>query len=163
MDYYPSYTDSLYLEHHGVKGQKWGVRRYQNKDGSLTDAGKKHIGIKEKVGNKLNQAKEKLKNAGKVYADYSHERAKQLGKVDWSDNLNYRVQNWDWHTPTHEVAHNIATNRGLDYIYKKHGDAGFWGCALTDIAFETAVTMGVNALMKPASDYYEKHKIDDDD
>lgn len=31
----------LYLEHHGIKGMKWGVRRYQNKDGSLTAAGKK--------------------------------------------------------------------------------------------------------------------------
>jgi len=31
--------DELY--HHGIKGQKWGVRRYQNKDGSLTPAGKK--------------------------------------------------------------------------------------------------------------------------
>lgn len=29
------------LYHHGVKGMKWGVRRYQNKDGTLTDAGKK--------------------------------------------------------------------------------------------------------------------------
>ena len=29
------------LQHHGVKGQKWGVRRYQNKDGSLTAEGKK--------------------------------------------------------------------------------------------------------------------------
>lgn len=29
------------LYHHGIKGQKWGVRRYQNKDGSLTAAGKK--------------------------------------------------------------------------------------------------------------------------
>lgn len=28
------------LYHYGVKGQKWGVRRYQNEDGSLTDAGK---------------------------------------------------------------------------------------------------------------------------
>lgn len=29
------------LIHHGVKGQKWGVRRYQNEDGSLTNAGKR--------------------------------------------------------------------------------------------------------------------------
>ena len=29
------------LTHHGIKGQKWGVRRFQNKDGSLTPAGKK--------------------------------------------------------------------------------------------------------------------------
>ena len=29
------------LRHHGIKGQKWGIRRFQNKDGSLTPAGKK--------------------------------------------------------------------------------------------------------------------------
>lgn len=32
--------NSNYLEHYGVKGMKWGVRRYQNKDGSLTNSGK---------------------------------------------------------------------------------------------------------------------------
>lgn len=32
--------DSVYLAHHGVKGQKCGVRRYQNPDGSLTDEGR---------------------------------------------------------------------------------------------------------------------------
>lgn len=33
--------ENTYLYHHGIKGQKWGVRRYRNKDGSLTPAGKK--------------------------------------------------------------------------------------------------------------------------
>lgn len=32
-------NDELY--HHGIKGQKWGIRRFQNEDGSLTEAGKK--------------------------------------------------------------------------------------------------------------------------
>lgn len=36
-----TYMNELY--HYGIKGQKWGVRRYQNKDGSLTEAGKKRI------------------------------------------------------------------------------------------------------------------------
>lgn len=31
------------LVHYGVKGMKWGVRRFQNKDGSLTDAGKRRL------------------------------------------------------------------------------------------------------------------------
>jgi hypothetical protein len=31
-----------YLMHHGVKGQKWGVRRYQNKNGTYTNSGKTH-------------------------------------------------------------------------------------------------------------------------
>lgn len=34
-----AYPNELY--HHGIKGQKWGVRRYQNPDGSLTPAGRK--------------------------------------------------------------------------------------------------------------------------
>ena len=39
-DFNPNDMNELY--HHGILGQKWGVRRFQNKDGSLTGLGKKH-------------------------------------------------------------------------------------------------------------------------
>mgnify|MGYP003589323431 CR=1 FL=1 len=36
--------ERLYLAHYGIKGMRWGVRRYQNYDGSYTEAGKKRYG-----------------------------------------------------------------------------------------------------------------------
>ena len=42
------YTPSNELAHSGVKGMRWGIRRYQNEDGSLTEAGKKRYSSAKK-------------------------------------------------------------------------------------------------------------------
>lgn len=47
------------LMHHGVRGMKWGVRRFQNKDGTLTAAGKKRY---EKEMAKLKEEEKVIKN-----------------------------------------------------------------------------------------------------
>jgi hypothetical protein len=60
--------DNNQLYHWGIKGMKWGVRRYQNEDGSLTAAGKKRmsegdIQSGKRVLDESSQMANKLKNA----------------------------------------------------------------------------------------------------
>ena len=58
-----NYAHSDELCHHGVKGQKWGVRRYQNADGSLTAAGKRRS-VAEAQKQSEKQKKLDVKNRG---------------------------------------------------------------------------------------------------
>lgn len=53
------YESNNYLQHFGIKGMKWGVRRYQNKDGSLTGSGKRRYDY-EDSGTKGNTKKRNL-------------------------------------------------------------------------------------------------------
>ena len=57
-----------FLMHHGIKGMRWGVRRFQNKDGSLTPAGKKRYDVDiEGAKRNLEKAKQAEKQAKRDY------------------------------------------------------------------------------------------------
>ena len=75
------------LRHHGIKGQKWGVRRYQNSDGSLTIMGKLRYGSSkdyQELGDKVAKADSFIKTAKKYQAEKDHKEYNDKIKTDLS-------------------------------------------------------------------------------
>lgn len=82
------YSGSDFLCHHGIKGQKWGIRRFQNSDGSLTAAGKERYLSNTQVNSAAKAISELYKTInsfeygtiinGKRYGE------EELSEVDWS-------------------------------------------------------------------------------
>ena len=71
--------ENLELKHWGVKGMKWGIRRYQNKDGSLTRAGKK------RQADNLEKARQAKKAKQDEIREREEKRSKLLKSTDASE------------------------------------------------------------------------------
>lgn len=76
MWYIAQDSGTAYIAHHGILGQKWGIRRYQNKDGSLTPEGKMRarqgLDSIEKIASKGQKKAAGTITRGRVAGDVAH-------------------------------------------------------------------------------------------
>ena len=108
-----------YLAHHGIKGQKWGIRRYQNEDGSLTQLGRQRRGIpdksvRDKIKDKVSQHKEKKAAKAKESEAEKHEALKQHVRKHPSRLYKYRTEFSD--EEIRDLTNKIKTDSALKDI-----------------------------------------------
>ena len=87
-NYRITYSNSL--SHHGIKGQHWGQRRYQNEDGSLTDAGRARYNVGDArraalTGGLIGYAHYRRTHSGRneAIAEYKREKSKKATERDF--------------------------------------------------------------------------------
>ena len=142
-EYYGIHYDSV-IEHHGIKGQKWGVRRYQNPDGTLTEEGKKHIRAVTKDYDFT------LKKGAKLY------RVSTTGKDPIEDNKKYVSLSKEERAKWEEVL-------GRAYLRRNQLTYNVSYKTTKDIRVASATTQGkVFTDMMLDKKFSEKSKIDTD-
>lgn len=86
--------ESSYLSHHGIKGQQWGVRRFQNDDGTLTEEGRRRYlkgydQVEKKADEDIKRAESQIadieKNGWNAKSAFSKQFVKQLRDADMMD------------------------------------------------------------------------------
>ena len=135
------------LEHHGILGQKWGIRRYQNEDGSLTEEGKKRY---EKIEDQIKK-KALLEEQGIALANYGNLSEGRKHSEDTYLSRSIRMRN-------------IANKKEVNKLIKSLEESGYfnqvYGKNLTFDDYKKNIEMqAVNSYIKK----YGQMKISDHD
>ncbi len=108
------YSQNTYLAHYGVKGQKYGVRRYQNKDMSLTEEGRIHYGVGPARAIKGAIEKHKAKKEAERKAAEEAER-KHLEEL-WMDRVDlYKKKYIKWNNDLRQKTNSDVNNLEKEY------------------------------------------------
>ena len=118
---YQVYNDE-YLMHHGIKGMHWGVRRYQNVDGSLTEKGYKHYKVNADGSFKSEKKKQKYIRDSEKIAKREKTKARRyfIGGIV-ATGLAFAVANRAiFKTPVKDIVEERA-KKGSDFIKTQTG------------------------------------------
>jgi uncharacterized protein YukE len=111
--------DNPYLSHEGIKGMKWGERRYQYEDGSLTPAGKiRYLKDYKAAEKKTKKAQKRYRKAESEMTSKSHELTDRFGKGTLYDHDPVQET---WQKAANELNNAVSEQDRLAKILKDNG------------------------------------------